>query len=102
MNSRHSDNVTFDVRFGGELVSSVFFTVDDRLITVSVAGRKRTMKLGTHPPLALAESIAVELLKEKAAAELANLPDSKANWIGDFAHRLFSDSRTILHVQGRA
>lgn len=102
MTSRHSEKVAFDVQFGGELFPSAFCTFDDRLITVSVAGRKRTMKLGSHPPLALAESIALDLLREKRAAEAAAMPEHKASWIEDLTNRIFSDSRTILHGQGRA
>jgi hypothetical protein len=59
---RHSDPEWFHVAYEGGVCLGSFVIIDDRLITVTVAGHRRTMELGSTPPLALAERIAVELL----------------------------------------
>jgi hypothetical protein len=99
MNSRHSANVTFDIQFGGQVSVGEFFTIDDRLITVSVAGRKRTSNLGNHPPLALAESIALELLREKVTAQAVTVPEHNSSWIESVTRHLINDPRHIVRVQ---
>jgi hypothetical protein len=104
MTSRHSANTTFEVHVEGSLHVGEFFTADDRLITVSAAGRRRTMKLGVRPPLALAESIAVDLLREEAAAKAAILSEHKDNRFRCVAIRLLNDAKNILlpHVRASA
>jgi hypothetical protein len=76
-----------------------FFTIDDRLITVSVAGRKRTTKLGAHPPLAMAESVALDLLRDKATGGAAIVPERNASWIEAITSRLHIDSKSVANVQ---
>jgi hypothetical protein len=102
MTTRHSANVTFEVQFDGELFPCDFFTIDDRFITVSVAGRKRTTKLGAHPPLAMAESIARGALEDKAAAEAKTAQEHKVGWIESIAGRLRRESRSFVHLQSGA
>jgi hypothetical protein len=102
MTTRHSANVTFEIQFNGELFPCEFFTIDDRFITVSVAGRKRTTKLGDHPPLAMAESVALGVLEDKAAAEAAAAHVHKTSWIDAIASRLHHESRSFVHLQGGA
>lgn len=52
----------FHVTIDGQVALGSFVIIDDRLITVTIAGRKRTMELGRTPPLALAERVAAELM----------------------------------------
>lgn len=61
MPHHHSDPEWFGFTAEGGIHLGSFFIIDDRLITVSAAGRKRTVELGHTPPLALAENVAAEL-----------------------------------------
>ncbi|WP_051048739.1 hypothetical protein [Rhodopseudomonas sp. B29] len=57
---------------GGVLHDCNFFLTDDRMITVTVGGRRRSEMLGGAPPRALATTIAIELLHERPVTAPAN------------------------------
>jgi hypothetical protein len=61
--TKHSETESFDFEHQGEIYSCSFFITDDRLITAIAAGQRRTVALGSTPPLALAESIWTEMLR---------------------------------------
>jgi hypothetical protein len=67
----HSAPEAFDFHFKGETEVCWFVITDNRLITVTAAGHKRTVELGHTPPMALAETVAAEMFD---AAELAAAP----------------------------
>jgi hypothetical protein len=63
---RHSAPEAFDFHFKGETEVCWFVITDNRLITVTAAGHKRTVELGHTPPLALAEAVAAEMFHAAA------------------------------------
>jgi hypothetical protein len=66
----HSAPEAFDFHFKGETEVCWFVITDNRLITVTAAGHRRTVELGRTPPMALAEAVAAEMFHaaEQAAA----------------------------------
>jgi hypothetical protein len=67
MTLKHSSLVTFEIAFNGEPHGCSFFITDGRLLTVSASGLRQTRELGATPPLALAESMAADLLGHRSA-----------------------------------
>jgi hypothetical protein len=67
----HSAPEAFDFRFKGETEVCWFVITDNRLITVTAAGHKRTVELGHTPPMALAETVAAEMFHAAAQAAAA-------------------------------
>ena len=67
MTHSRSGPYQFQIAVNGVYYPSVFVIIDNRLITVTAAGRKRTEELGMMPPLALAEFLAGELVREQLA-----------------------------------
>lgn len=70
----HSKDYPFQVEFDGRIYECSFVLTDDRLITVTAAGKKRTEGLGSTPPRALAIALAIELVREH---EEANRPPQR-------------------------
>jgi hypothetical protein len=62
MTPRHYETENVDFAFEGEILPCSFFITDERLLTATAAGQRRTVELGATPPLALTESIWTELL----------------------------------------
>jgi hypothetical protein len=81
MGLKHSSIVTFDLAFKGESYPCSFFITDGRLLTVNVTGQRKTAELGSTPPLALAESMAADLLAHQAALKQAALPAQRGGLI---------------------
>jgi hypothetical protein len=85
-NHTHSNIYPFQVESHGVLYDCSFVLTDDRLITVTAVGKKRTEGLGATPPRALAIALAMELIREtepslpthRAEAEVAG----KSWWNG--------------------
>ncbi|MFL9501236.1 acyl transferase [Rhodopseudomonas palustris] len=71
MTHSRSGPYQFQIAVNGVYYPSVFVIIDNRLITVTAAGRKRTEELGMMPPLALAEYLAGELVREQLARAAA-------------------------------
>ena len=71
MTHSRSGPYQFQIAINGVYYPSVFVIIDNRLITVTAAGRKRTEELGMMPPLALAEYLAGELVREQLARAAA-------------------------------
>ena len=94
MSHHHSRTYSFQLVLGGVLHDCNFFLTDDRMITVTVGGRRRSEMLGGAPPRALATTIAIELLHERPvtarAGELVTHQDRRT-WLD----RLFG--RSIEH-----
>jgi hypothetical protein len=67
MSHNHSEIFPLDVELSGTVYLCWFFITDNRLVTVTAAGKRHTEALGTSPPRALAESIATELLQREVA-----------------------------------
>jgi hypothetical protein len=67
----HSAPEAFDFHFKGETKLCWFVITENRLITVTADGHRRTVELGHTPPLALAEAVAAEMFH---AAEQATVP----------------------------
>lgn len=67
MTHSRSGPYQFQIAVNGAYYPSAFVIIDNRLITVTAAGRKRTEELGMMPPLALAEFLAGELVRERLA-----------------------------------
>jgi hypothetical protein len=80
---KHSPTENFDFAFEGEVYPCSFFITDDRLITVTAAGHRRTVELGATPPLALAESLWAEMLHHAYVPAPAAAPPQpqKPHWI---------------------
>jgi hypothetical protein len=75
--TKHSETESFDFQFEGEVHSCSFFITDDRLITATAAGQRRTVALGSTPPLALAESIWTEMLRSAGKPKPAEPHDQE-------------------------
>jgi hypothetical protein len=74
---KHSAPEAFDFHFKGETQLCWFVITDNRLITVTAAGHKRTVELGHTPPMALAETVAAEMFH---AAEQAAVPAKSSQY----------------------
>lgn len=68
MTHEHSRDYPFQVDLDGRIYECSFVLTDDRLITVSAAGKKRTEGLGSTPPRALAIALATDLVREHEEA----------------------------------
>ncbi|NEW99420.1 acyl transferase [Rhodopseudomonas sp. BR0G17] len=71
MTHSRSGPYQFQIAVNGVYYPSAFVIIDNRLITVTAAGRKRTEELGMMPPLALAEFLAGELVREQLTRAVA-------------------------------
>jgi hypothetical protein len=65
MSHSHSETFPFEVELNGTVYVCWFFLTDNRLITVTAAGKRHTQALGASPPRALAMTIASELLQRE-------------------------------------
>ncbi|NEW87062.1 MULTISPECIES: hypothetical protein [Rhodopseudomonas] len=71
MTHTRSGPYQFQIAVNGVNYASTFVLIDNRLITVTAAGLKRTALLGMMPPLALAEFLAGELVRDHLARAAA-------------------------------
>lgn len=75
MSHVHSSNYLFDIELRGARYDCSFVLTDDRLITVTAAGRKHTEELGSMPPRALAIAIAAALIEDVTVRSAESSPD---------------------------
>jgi hypothetical protein len=68
MTHEHSKDYPFQLERDGRIYECCFVITDDRLLTVTAAGKKRTEGLGSTPPRALAIAVATQLVREHEAA----------------------------------